>query len=106
MGTIVIDIPPEIYKQLEEQARSTGKALEVFSRELLQKAVRARQESQHPYSTAREVLQASARIRPLSQVLRRKIIPSVTLDEVRTALTQAGGPSLSEIILEQRGSKL
>lgn len=45
------------------------------------------------------------RTRPLSQTLRDKIIPGVPLDEVRLALAQAAGPSLSDILLEQREPK-
>ena len=56
--------------------------------------------------TTTEVLQVAGRIRQLSEALRQKIIPGVTLDEVRSALSEATGPSLSEFILEQRGSTL
>ena len=104
MSTIVIDLPPEICKRLEDQARRAGKAPEVLTRELLETALQAREELRP--RTAREVLQAAGRVRSLSETLRCKIIPGVTLDEVRTALTQAAGPSLTEIILEQRGPKL
>ena len=104
MSTIVIDIPPETYERLEEQARKAGKAPEALTRELLETALQAREVARP--RTAREVLQALGRVRPLSETLRSKIIPGVTLDEVRIALTHAAGPSLSEIILEQRGPKL
>ncbi len=103
MSTIVIDISVETYRRLEEQARKAGKAPEIFTRELVESALEAREEAQP--KTAREVLLAMGQVRPLSETLRRKIIPGVTLDEVRAALTQAAGPSLSEIILEQRGPK-
>lgn len=103
MSTIVIDVSAETYRRLEEQARRVGKAPETFTRELVESALEAREEAQP--KTAREVLLAMGRVRPLSETLRRKIIPGVTLDEVRAALTQAAGPSLSEIILEQRGPK-
>jgi len=53
--------------------------------------------------TTTEVLEAAGRVRPLSEALRQKIIPGVTLDEVRSALSETTGPSLSEIVLEQRG---
>lgn len=99
----MIDLPPEIYKRLEDQARRAGKAPEVLTRELLETALQAREEARP--RTAREVLQAAGRVRSLSETLRCKIIPGVTLDEVRMALTQATGPSLSEIILEQRRPK-
>jgi len=103
MSTIVIDIPPEIYRQLEEQSRRAGKAPELFTRELLEMALQTYQQAQP--RTTRDVLQSLGRVRPLSETLRRKIIPGVTYAEVRTILAQAPGPTLSEIILEQRGAK-
>ena len=44
-------------------------------------------------------------MRALSPTLRGKIIPGVTLDEVRTILAHTAGPSLCDIIQEQRGAK-
>jgi predicted DNA-binding protein len=102
MSTIVIDISPEAYKRLEEQARHAGKAPEALTRELLEKALRDPKGPAH--RTARDVLESLDRIRPLGETLRRKIIPGVTLDEVRTSLSQAEGPSLSEIVLHHRDS--
>ena len=73
------------------------------SREVIETALLAREKAQ-PQSTA-EVLRAAGRIRPLSEALRGRIIPGVTLDEIRSALSEAAGPSLSEIIDEQRGPR-
>ena len=101
MHTITIDLSPEAYKRLEEQAHSMGQAPEVLSRELLETALQAREAASS--RTVREVLQTAGRLRPLSTALRRKIIPGVTLDEVRTILAQAAGPTLSDIIREHRG---
>ena len=39
MNTITIDLSPEAYKRLEEQARKAGQAVEVLSRELLETAL-------------------------------------------------------------------
>lgn len=103
MHTIVIDIPPETFRRLEEQSRRAGKAPEEFTRDLVEAALET-YEADRPRTT-REVLQASGQIRPLSEKLRQKIIPGVTLAEVRTTLAQSGGPSLSEIILNQRVPK-
>jgi len=75
----------------------------LLNRELLEDALKSR-ETARP-KTARDVLQAKGRVRPLGDTLRRRIIPGVTLDEVRKTLSQAGGPSLSDIILAQRGPK-
>jgi hypothetical protein len=103
MPTIVIDLSPEMYRRLEEEARQVGKAPEVFTRELLETALHAQEEPRS--RTAREVLQAAGRVHPLSEALRRQIIPGVSLDEVRRVLTEAAGPTLSAFILEQRGPK-
>lgn len=103
MHTITIDLSPEAYKRLEEQAHSVGQAPEVLSRALLETALQAREAA--PSRTVREVLHTAGRLRPLSATLRRTIIPGVTLDEVRTILAQATGPALSDIIREHRGTQ-
>lgn len=103
MGTITVDLPLETYKRLEAQARRAGQDPATLSRELLESALQAREAAQP--RTAREVLQAAGRVRPLSATLRNRIIPAVALDEVRMILRRAAGPSLGEIIQEQRGRK-
>jgi hypothetical protein len=104
MSKIVIDVSPETYERLEEQARSAGKAPEALSRELLETALRGPKAP--PHRTARDVLETLDRTRSLSETLRRRIIPGVTLDEVREALSRAAGPSLGDIVLEQRGPRV
>ena len=104
MNTITIALSSEIYKRLEEQAQRAGQAVEVLSRELLEAAL-ASSAGARPRTT-REVLQAASRARPLSATLRSKILPGVTLDEVRAILAHAAGPSLSDLIHEQRGVKV
>ena len=103
MSSITIDLPLETYKRLEAQARKSGQDPATLSRELLELALRDCDTVQA--RTAREVLQTAGRVRPLSPTLRDRIIPAVTLEEVRTILKQASGPSLSEIIEEQRGPR-
>ena len=101
MSTIKIEISQEIYTRLEEQARQVGKMPEELGRELLETSIQICNASAS--STVREVLHAKGQMRPLRDSLRRKIIPGVTLDEVRESLKQAAGLSLSEIISTQRG---
>jgi predicted DNA-binding protein len=103
MSSITIDLPLETYKRLEAQARKIGQDPATLSRELLESALQAREAVQ--CQTAREVLEAAGRVRPLSTTLRDRIIPTVTLDEVRMIFKHAAGPALSEIIQDQRGSK-
>jgi len=104
MSVITIDLPAETYQRLEEQARRSGRAVEILSRELLETALQT-YETVQPRTT-REVLQAAGRVRSLSATLRSKIIPGVTLNEVRAILAQTTSPSLSEVIHEQRGPKV
>ena len=103
MHTITIDLSPETYKRLAEHARGVGQAPEVLGRELLETALQAYAAARP--RTAREVLQAAGRVRPLSPTLRGKIIPGVTLEEVRTILSHTAGPSLSDTIQEQRSTQ-
>ena len=103
MSTIVIDIPPETYKRLQEHASKAGRTPQAWTRELLEAALETHKQSQP--STVKEALQAAGRVESLSDTLRRMIIAGVTQEEVRQALTHADGCSLSDIILEQRGPK-
>lgn len=104
LNAMAVHIPPDIYRRVVRQARKMGKAPDEWTREVIETALRMR-EQPRPQTTA-EVLQAAGRVRPLSEALRQKIIPGVTLDEVRSALSEAAGPSLSEIIVAQRGPTL
>lgn len=103
MNPIEIDLPKETRQRLENQARLRGKTVSELGLELIELALRNCEESKP--KTAREVLQAAGCVSTLTESLRRKIISGVTLEEVRAALDAAGGPSLSEIIDEQRGPK-
>ena len=103
MNPIEIDLPTETRQRLETQARLRGKTVSELSRDLIELALHNCEETKP--KTAREVLQAAGCVSALSETLRQKIIPGVTLEEVRAALTAAGEPSLSEIIDEQRGPK-
>jgi hypothetical protein len=103
---IVIELSPRSYRLLEKAAHDTGKAPEVLSREILEEALQRTETGTQPKREAvRQVLRAAGRIHTLSPTLRHRIIPGVTLEEVQESLAHAGGKPLSEIILEQRGSR-
>lgn len=99
---MTIDIPLEIYQKLAEKAHKLGKDPQVLGCELLESALSRKTTS----STAvRQALQARGRLRSLGEDLRRRIIPGVSLDQVRQSLKQTSGSSLSEIVVAQRGPK-
>ena len=103
MNILEIDLPTETRRRLEAQALREGKTVHELTRELIESGLRSCAESKP--QTTKEILQSMGLLSSLSEELRKKIIPGVTLEEVRAALTAAGGPSLSEIIMEQRGPK-
>ena len=103
MNMLEIDLPTETRRRLEAQALREGKTVHELTRELIESGLRSCAESKP--QTTKEILQSMGLLSSLSEELRKKIIPGVTLEEVRAALTAAGGPSLSEIIMEQRGPK-
>ncbi len=103
---VIVRLPARSHRRLAEWARRVGKTPELLTQEIVEQALR----SQIPSTvaapgTARQILRAAGRVRPLSPALRRRIIPGVSLEEVRASLARTGGQSLSEIILEQRGPK-
>jgi len=103
MNMLEIDLPTETRQRLETQARLQGKTINELTRELIESGLRSCAESKP--QTTKEILQSMGLLSTLSEELRKKIIPDVTLEEVRATLDAAGGPSLSEIIDEQRGTK-
>lgn len=103
MNLVEIELPPDVRQRLEAQARQRGKTISEMGRELIESGLRGCPEAAP--RTAVEILRAMGRLSTLSDDMRKMIIPGVTIDEVRDALSAAGGPSLSEIIDEQRGPK-
>ena len=102
VDAMTIEIPLKVYEKLAEKARKLGKGPQVLGCELLESALF--REAASP-EAVREALQARGRLRPLGEVLRRRITPEISLDEVRQSLKQAAGVSLSEIVVAQRGPK-
>ena len=102
MDTIVVELPSAAYERLRRHAEKVGKTPADLSRELLVAALDAPAPAR---KATQEILQAAGLLSSLSPALRQKINPDVTLEEVRTALSRAGGPSLSEIISTQRGPR-
>jgi hypothetical protein len=102
MERMILDVPGDIYELLERRAATAGKKPETVTLDILESALKQGAAQTREPRTAREILEASGRTRPLSDALRQRIIPGVTMEEVQVSLSRAGRPSLSEIILEQR----
>jgi hypothetical protein len=103
MKTVVLNLDPKLYEQVSAEAKARGQAMEEYSRELFESAFENRRKSSK--QTARELLEAAGMLRPLGDELRKLITSDVSLDEIVEETSKAGGPSLSEILDEQRGPK-
>ena len=105
METITVTLPSETYHLLEEQARRAGKKPTQILVELLEEAMKKKRKGfSKTARSAVHILAASDRLRTLSPHLQSKIIPDVSLKDVKATLQKAGSKSLSDIIIEQRGS--
>jgi len=103
MESITVTLSPHLYQRLQEKAVQAGTVIEKFTSTLVAVAL---QKEVEPGDDTREAvrftLQATGRVSSLSDALRSKIMPDVTLEEVQIALSRAGGRSLNTLIQEQR----
>lgn len=101
-----LKLPPQVYRRLHEEADRLGKPPQVVAQEwLIERLTPSPAAVSSDRERARQALRAAGLLTELGPNLHRLADPTVRLEDVRTALNRAGGKSLSEIILEQRGPK-
>lgn len=106
MTTLTLELPPQIYQQLRERAERLGKSPQAIVREwLIERLSSPNSEPVSDREKVRAALRTAGLRIEMSPALRARVNPSLSLEEVETALAKAGGTPLSEIILEQRGPK-
>jgi predicted transcriptional regulator len=104
MTTMTIELKPETYARIAKQAKEQGRTPVELTQELVENSVET--ETATPAKTARELLEEAGMLRPLGDELKSMIGDSPpSLDEVIEILSNAGGPSLGEILDQQRGPK-
>ena len=104
METLILNLQPEVYQQLQLRATKRGKSPEELATEWVAKHLKRKPISER--ERAREVLQsAGLLVEPSPQMRRSASEAKMTLAEVQATLDKAGGKPLSEIVIEQRGSK-
>lgn len=104
MTTLTIDLPVDLYQRLHNEAYRVGRPVEELVETLL--AEHLPPTVQDERIRAREVLRAAGLLTELGPELKQLAASSTaTLDEVSAVLSRPGGMPLSEIILDQRGSK-
>jgi hypothetical protein len=106
MAALTLKLPPHVYRRLREEAARLGKPPQVVAQEwLIERLTPPITAPSSDRERARQALRAAGLLTELGPNLRRLADPTVCLEDVRAALDRAGGKTLSEVILEQRGPK-
>lgn len=106
MTTLTMELPPEAYRRLHEEAKRLGKPPQLVAQEwLVEWLTEPALPTGSDCEKVRQALRSAGLLTRLSPQLRRLADPTVRLEDVRAALARAGGSPLSEIILEQREPK-
>lgn len=105
MTTLMIELPPDLYRRLEEVAAHEAKKPAEWARLLLEERLVAVPEEKNEQEKARRALREAGLLVELGPGLKKLIRPGVHHEEVEASLARAGGKPLSEIILDQRGPK-
>lgn len=107
MTTLTIDLPVDVYERLRAVATQEGKPLETLVQEwLMEKSAAPGQPPLTERERVRKALQEAGLLaQPSAEMLKLAQEQTLTLDEARAILDRAGGPPLSEVVLEMRGPK-
>lgn len=104
MTSLNIELPPELYDRLRQEAERSGKPADDLAREWLAERLGKPEKSERELAT--EALRRAGLLTELSPKEKERARRSTaTLEEVRASLDRAGGKPLSEIVLEQRRPK-
>lgn len=105
MSALTIELPPDLYDRLRDEALRQGKPPEdVAGAWLAERLASAAPLNDRERSIA-AVRAAGLLVEPDVAMRARAAQATMTLEEVRAALDRLGGRPLSEIIIEQRGPK-
>jgi hypothetical protein len=103
MTTVTLDLAPDTYHRLSEEAHRRGKPIEPVAEALLAERLAAPTSERE---RATEVLRAAGLLtEPGPEMKGRAARSTAKLDEVQAALAKGTGKTLSEIVIEQRGPK-
>lgn len=107
MTALILDLPPDLYARLHEEAARQGKPPEGVVREWLAERLAPPPQSEGR-AAARAALRAAGLLAvvPLADGLRNRAAGSaLNTETVGADLESAGGRPLSAIIIEQRGPR-
>lgn len=105
MTTMMIDIPADTYEKIRDESKRKGKPVERIVQEWLIERV-SYLDVNREREQMRAILRNAGLLTELGPELQQRARnTTVTLEEVHAAFARAGGKPLSEIVIEQRGTK-
>ncbi len=106
MQELTLELAPEIYRRLREEAEHLGETPQTVARKWLTERLTAPTlMAGSDREKAHQALSDAGLSAELGPNLRRLGNPSVRLESVVAALSRTDGKPLSEIVREQRGAK-
>ncbi len=116
MSTLVLELPSNLLERLKIEAEQRRQPVEEIAAALISNGLmpaaapdserqQVRQMLRDERKQVDRVLRDSGMLVYLTEGMRARIDPDIDREEVLAALGNAGGQTLSEIVLEQRGSK-
>jgi predicted transcriptional regulator len=106
MQELTLELAPEIYRRLREEAEHLGETPQAVARQWLTERLAAHAPTpESDREKAHQALADAGLLTELGPNLRRLANPSVRLESIVAALSRTDGKPLSEIVLEQRGAK-
>lgn len=105
MTTLLLELPPELYERLSQEAEEMGGSVQLVAQRLLEEQL-----GLAPALSERERVSQALRnaglLAELGQdMLERARNSTASLEEVQAALDASEGRPLSEIVIEMRGPK-
>jgi predicted transcriptional regulator len=106
MTTLTVELPPEAYRRLHEEAHRQGKSPQLVAQEwLIERLAPLRSAPDSTREQVRLALRAAGLLVDLSPDLRLHANSTIQQEDVEASPARAGGKALSEIVREQRGPK-
>ena len=104
MTTLTLEVPPNLYQRLSEEAIRLGKSPQLIAQELLvERLTNLKPTIEDDHEKVGQILAEAGLLSELGPNLRQRAeTATATLEEVKNALDHASGKPLSEIVLEQR----
>ena len=106
MTTLTLELPPEVYRRLHEEADRLGKPPQAVVQEWLMERLSVPPlEASSEREKVRQVLRAAGLLVEQLPHLPQRMDRQVGLEDVAASLARVGGTPLSDIVLAQRGPK-